>query len=107
MYIEYWVDNKDSEDELHYMKISNTGITITGITKQDTFRLLKEKLDCFINEFEMLKQVEIGNVQESNSPYEKKINIIPDVIKRDRGFEDYLAHKIRQEKMKGKFTNDK
>ena len=106
MYIEYWIDNKDSE-ELHYMKISNTGIIMTGITKQDAFRFLKEKLDQFINDFEQLKTVEIGNIQEKNSPYEEEINIIPEIIKRDRGFEDYLAHKIRQEKRKGKFTNDK
>lgn len=107
MYIQYWVDNKDSENELHYMKLSGTGIIVTGLKKQACFEFLKEKLDIFINEFEMLKQVEIGNIQEKNSPYEKEINIIPEVIKRDRGFEDYLAHRIRQEKRKGKFTNDK
>jgi len=107
MYIEYWIDNKDSENETHYMRISNIGITIAGITKQDAFRFLKEKLDQFINDFEQLKTVEIGNIQERNSPYEKEINIIPEIIKRDRGFEDYLVHKIRQEKRKGKFTNDK
>jgi hypothetical protein len=78
-----------------------------NLKKQACFEFLKEKLDIFINEFEMLKQVEIGNIQEKNSPYEKEINIIPEIIKRDRGFEDYLAHKIRQEKRKGKFTNDK
>jgi len=107
MYIEYWIDNKDSENELHYMKISNTGIIITGITKKDTFRLLKERLNQFITDFKQLKTVEIGNIQEKNSPYEEKINIIPEIIKRDRDFEDYLEHKIRQEKRKGKFTNDK
>jgi hypothetical protein len=107
MYIEYWIDNKDSENELHYMKISNTGIIITGITKKDTFRLLKERLNQFITDFKQLKTVEIGNIQEGNSPYEEKINMIPEIIKRDRGFDDYLAHKIRQEKRKGKFTNDK
>lgn len=100
MYIEYWTNN-----ERHYMKLSGTGITVTGITKNACFEFLKEKLDIFIKEFKMLKQVEIGNIQEKNSPEE--INIIPEIIKRDRDFEDYLTHKIRQEKRKGKFTNDK
>jgi len=104
MYIQYWTENKGTDNEIHHMQISGTGIIITGLKKQACFKFLKEKLDTFIKEFKMLKQVEIGNIQESSSPYQEKMEIIPEIIKRDREFEDYLAHKIRQEKRKGKFN---
>ena len=100
MYIEYWIDNKDSENELHYMRISNTGITIAGITKKDTFRLLKEKLDQFINDFKQLKTVEIGNIQERLSPYEKTQQIIFNDVgcRKNEDFSKWLIEEMKKER---------
>jgi hypothetical protein len=99
MYIEYWIDNKDSENELHYMSISNTGITIAGITKKDTFRLLKEKLDQFINDFKQLKTVEIGNIQEGLPPYERVPQIIFNDVgcKKNKDFSKWLIEEMKKE----------
>lgn len=38
MYIKYWIENKNTEDEIHYMNIDGTGITVMSITKYKTWR---------------------------------------------------------------------
>ena len=94
MYIEYWTNN-----ERHYMKLSGTGITVTGITKNACFEFLKEKLDIFIKEFKMLKQVEIGNIQEGNSPYEKTQQIIFNDVecKKNEDFSKWISEEMEKD----------
>lgn len=65
MYIKYTVYNKNTEDERHYMRIEGTGINVCGLSKQSTFDQLKQTLSYFITDLKQLRQVEIGNIQES------------------------------------------
>lgn len=67
MYIKYTIYNKNTEDERHYMKIEGTGINVCGLSKESTFDQLKRTLNCFITDLKQLRQVEIGNIQESKT----------------------------------------
>ncbi|WP_428025086.1 hypothetical protein [Arcobacter sp.] len=67
MYIKYTIYNKNTEDERHYMKIEGTGINVCGLSKESTFDQLKRTLNCFITDLKQLRQVEIGNIQETQT----------------------------------------
>jgi hypothetical protein len=99
MYIEYWTEHKGTHNERHHMKLSGTGIIVTGLKKQACFEFLKEKLDTFINEFEMLKQVEIGNIQEGLPPYERVPQIIFNDVgcKKNKDFSKWLIEEMKKE----------